>query len=609
MNDSKPKLENLNDLFDQVTINLKAAIGPLYEKVTSLNSLINDPGEKMNEEIRIRWKQKFDEALLDCETNPLGLPDGIAATCKAILLFIQARFNEYILGDTICAGDYYELASEVLQDMSKPELETSAAEIMRQVLLHQDPYDEQPLIVAIALLFGLPVAELKNRAGDAYYKAGDFDAASKSYNSGLKIIEQKELKDLGEDINTAFSRLYVRLSLSIANIHFDDKQQVALSYKNAADKIFFSVEKRSGKTYRDICDLLANGNPELLLMVFERDWVPVLPVIPAKTKADTKDLLLLKAEIGERALEVLNGEYLKTEEFSLEGYILVATLAKTYFLLGEYEKCETFIEQYAGFRDSFFEFGWEEIVDHRDWVYGFIDYQRTLSESRGLLQRPGFQELSQVLKESSERTRESLQRVELKQTRMEKKLENEPAKYSRDRIEDDLSRKYSWLEHTALKGSIVNAQLLTKSLKEHNWGEVIAGYCNAVEAELKQYVYKEYLQYFSKIGTSNDLIGESQQQLTKGSVLYKVAHVADNNMTKAVWDQFLANKSSEEKEFLASQLPLSLNKLITIRNQADHGVKMEEATEVEAMVMGTSNARGLLDRLDVLRQKYGNKST
>jgi hypothetical protein len=601
---SNLKLENLNDVFLMLAENLKPMMGVLYEKIMFL-FFIKELGEKIDEESKTTWKHEFEEVLSACESNSLGLPDGISKTSKAILLVLQAQFYEVILKDSINAGYYYELANEALEKMTKLEIDNVTTEIMRQVLSRK-PYDEQPLLLGLAFRLGLPRAELISRAGDAYYKGGDHEAAFNLYKSGLTTIEQTEYREMGEEINTAFARLYARMALSIINIQHDDKEQLIVSFNNAAEKIFFTVEKKDNETYRDLCALLEYATPSLSLLGLEPEWLPLSAV---KLEGDDVWLLKLKAELGERAFSILNDEFTKTNEFPLQAYFLVATVAKIYVLLGDYEKSINFIEQNNEFKNEFYDYAWTEILQDRDWAYGFINYINTESESRGLLRRPGFQEIATALKESAERTRETLQRVELKQTRIENKLDNEPIKLSYERIEDELSRKYVWLGRTGNKGSIVNAKLLSKSLKEHNWAEVISGYCNAVEAELKQFIYKEYLSYLNGVSSNSEVIEKSQRQLVSGSVLYTLAHVADKPMEKAFWDLFLKNNLAEEKEFL-NQLPNTLQEIIKIRNPSAHGIQMNEtaANRMEEIVMGNLKTRGLMDRLDVIRQKYTSKT-
>jgi hypothetical protein len=134
------------------------------------------------------------------------------------------------------------------------------------------------------------------------------------------------------------------------------------------------------------------------------------------------------------------------------------------------------------------------------------------------------------------------------------------------------------------------------------------GYCNAVEEELKQFLYKEYLAYYAE-KYNEGYEEESRRQREKGSVLYFIANVTTNTMKNQIWNQFVDARFPEQKEFLLNQLPQVLAELSNPRNPSAHG-KMPERKKAERtreIVLGMSGKPALLERLVALHQSHGGK--
>jgi len=312
-------------------------------------------------------------------------------------------------------------------------------------------------------------------------------------------------------------------------------------------------------------------------------------------------LLKLKAELGQRALDTLRTEYEKNEEgFPVpETYFLLDILTEFYTQLHEYEKCANLIDGKHRFDVDFWDYTYDELTEAHDWAFSLIQHVENVSFVRGLLQRPDYKEFIERMKKAEE----SHQRLELRQIRFERVLERAWDRPGLEEVRDQLTTKYPWLEDAANPGSVLNAELIYQQLKKTNWGEVVVGYCNAVEEELKGFVYKEYLAFIA--GQSDRNYGqESQRQNSPGSVLYFIASMATNQLRNRLWGNFVKVRIPEHKDFLSNQLPNSLAALIDLRSPSAHG-KMSERAKVERareLVLGKNEQLGILAKLVTLRK-------
>jgi len=124
-----------------------------------------------------------------------------------------------------------------------------------------------------------------------------------------------------------------------------------------------------------------------------------------------------------------------------------------------------------------------------------------------------------------------------------------------------------------------------------------------VEEELKQFLYKKYLDFHRD--RFNEGYGEeSRRQKEKGSVLHFIASMMKNDFRCRIWEQFIATKLPEHREFLSKELPALLKELVGLRGSSAHGRMPERKKAVKAreVVLGTPGRPGLLERLVALSQ-------
>ncbi len=174
-------------------------LGSVSEEVESLDALVNDFGERMNPDIRERWKSKLAENPHDCEVNSFGLTDEQQGLCMAALSAIEGRFGEIVEKNYQGAGSCYERAANVLASMPKVQLEKLMGGIAQDSLAKRDENEtsgkqnvkyEESLGVILAFMFRLPEVQLWNSAGDAYCRAGIMVLARQCYDRGIKVSSE-----------------------------------------------------------------------------------------------------------------------------------------------------------------------------------------------------------------------------------------------------------------------------------------------------------------------------------------------------------------------------------------------------------------------------------
>jgi hypothetical protein len=576
----------------------------LAGRINTLNALLVDLGKRMNEEMRAKWKDRIGGAVSDCDRNSYDLVADKQKVCIAALRTLRGRFYEVVENDYSIAAAHYEEAANAM-DFLPNELRWQVVGKMLSMKQYQNIADTNS-----AFYLKLLPVYLWDWAGDSYCRVNNkMEDARRCYEQGLGILRPMEAE--GSEVEQ-WQICLCHLEISLANLllaHFDEWGKAQALYEDAADVVFFKREKKENEQYRGICSIIVSTSSEADVFDFAKsDWTPHVK-IPAAQKY-REGLTKLKAELGQRALDLLRKEFEKSEEeFPVpETYYLVAFLGELYLALKEYEKCADIVGKGESFDDGFFEWTIDELKQHADWAFPFVVHTGNEYFAKGLLQRPDYKEFL----EHQKKVEESHQRQEWKQMRVERHLEaiqrEVAGAVTVDKIQNKLIAEKPWLENATNSGSVVNAEVLYEQLGKQNWGEVVMGYCNAVEEELKQFLYKEYLAYYAE-KYNEGYEEESRRQREKGSVLYFIANVTTNTMKNQIWNQFVDARFPEQKEFLLNQLPQVLAELSNPRNPSAHG-KMPERKKAERtreIVLGMSGKPALLERLVALHQSHGGK--
>lgn len=600
-------LDHLDQLFAVIAHNPKVPT-ELTDAIRVLNTLLDDIGRRMADDMKLRWMDRLGEIVSDCGRNIYGLTENTQHLYLGTLQGLGGRFNETVEEDYTSAGKYYEDAAETLNLI--PE------KLSVEDLLGPTPQKTETLGLDTVMFVGvdltvlrLPVIDLWDRAGDAYCRGGKIDDAKRCYRAGIKIMrasypepEEPARADLARSRG---SHVYFgHLLLSLANvltIFTDEWEEAEPLYREATDTIFFDKPEKSNDQYHDLCSILNSLGATSFSFPRRKGCIPHVNVgLPATGQQG--NLLKLATQIGQKALDELIREYDTKKSFPVpETFYLVGILSYFYSDLGQYEKCARLVPLNTQFGSDYWSWTWEELEVLRDeeleWVHPHVVYCKSQGFADGLMARPDYREAAENIK----KMRESQERQELRLIRQETMLRDMDKRPSRQGIQDKLLREHPWLGDLANQGSLINAEDLYQRLEKQNWSEAIMGYCNAVEEELKQSVYKRYLAFRASFDKA--YAEESEKQRKEGAVLSFVANVAKDTPRRKIWEQFVGARIPEHRAFLSKELPELLSRLVPIRNRAAHGEKLEKesADQVRRIVIGRPGEPGLLERLSKIR--------
>lgn len=606
-NKGENSLDSLNQLFAVIANNRKVPT-KLTDDIRVLNTLVDDMGHRMADDMRLKWIDRMAEIVSDCDKNIYGLTKNTQHLYVGALRGLEGRFNEIVEEDHIAAGKYYEDAARTI-DLIPEKLSTDD-------LLGPLPQEsgtaglDASMCVGVDLMIlRLPVIDLWDRAGDAYYRGVKMENAKRCYEAGIETVRVSYPKPK-EPARADLARLrgldlyFCHLLLSLASVVIvsnDEWDKAEALYREAADTIFFNKEEKTNDQYYDLCGVLALVGATGFLFSRRKGYIPHVRASLHAT-GQQENLLKLATEIGQKALDELIREYDIKKSFPVpEIFYLVGILSYFYSDLGQYEKCANFVPLNTNFGRDYWDWTWAELEELADtafeWVHPHVAYCREMRFAEGLIQRPDYKEFVENIKKMEE----SHERQELRLIRQERMLRDMDKRPSSQEIQAKLLCEHPWLGNIANQGSLINAEDLYQRLGKQNWAEVIMGYCNAVEEELKQYVYKKYLGF--RAGFNKAYAEESEKQSKEGAVLSFIAAITRNSPGRRIWEKFVTVRIPEHREFLLKELPLLLSQLVPIRNKAAHGEMLEKkfADQARRIVMGRSSEAGLLEKLSKIR--------
>jgi hypothetical protein len=156
-----------------------------------------------------------------------------------------------------------------------------------------------------------------------------------------------------------------------------------------------------------------------------------------------------------------------------------------------------------------------------------------------------------------------------------------------------------WVNKLANQGALVNAEFLYEALSARSWGEIVMGYANAMEEEIRRQLLRP-LQSFLRSKTGNNILSVGQKFIKvhdrcDTADIEGILSAGELNQLK----EFYLPLTTEAHLFLFDELPRSLEELRKLRNPSAHGIVMNanEAKQIRKLVLGTSKKAGLLKRL------------
>jgi hypothetical protein len=175
-----------------------------------------------------------------------------------------------------------------------------------------------------------------------------------------------------------------------------------------------------------------------------------------------------------------------------------------------------------------------------------------------------------------------------------------PITHTLEETSQVLLKEYgNWVNKLANQGALTNAEFLYKALGARSWGEVIVGYSNAVEAEIKTRLLPQLENFLMAKGFFlQDIlpkrVGKGDSDLGYAEAVLR--QVKSESIPKELTELF-SFLPSETSSFLLDDLPDDLVKLRNLRNPSSHGHIINNAEETRKLVLGTPEKPGLLKRL------------
>jgi hypothetical protein len=149
------------------------------------------------------------------------------------------------------------------------------------------------------------------------------------------------------------------------------------------------------------------------------------------------------------------------------------------------------------------------------------------------------------------------------------------------------------------------------TLEHRTYGEVIMGFCNCVEAEIKRDIVLPLMTYLDKKKMSKNIKLETSAysiKMTDDIFLDDIKRILLGISTHKDLRGFLFTLIPDQRDFLTKRLPNAIDKISYFRNiphgdSAAHGgiTNNKNAQEIRQLVLGTNNNPGLLKELIEIR--------
>lgn len=157
----------------------------------------------------------------------------------------------------------------------------------------------------------------------------------------------------------------------------------------------------------------------------------------------------------------------------------------------------------------------------------------------------------------------------------------------------------NWVDKLANQGALTNAEFLYESLSRRSWGEVVLGYTNAVEAEVRARLIQPLEVFLMKrsdgklVAIGQTFIEVKSQKLSLSDCEQILRGVGSSKSLQ----EFFSLLPNEARLFVLNTLPDRLSELRNLRNPSAHGSIVANAKEARKIVIGTPEKPGILKLL------------
>ncbi len=624
------------DKFISVFAKNNLAGNTIFELLRNTIELIGEEvPSKENQEIII---SDLDQGITDVQNNQ-SLPPGIGKLVKAAIQSLEGVISPVYYYEEQ-EGIYYEDAATTIESIPDEVLESAVEYISSNCppdisinaggeLIFEPLTDTKKL--KAQLVFS--EACLWSRAGMSYLTNAQLgtdgfedskDDVIRCCKKALQLLNElgNNVPDFRNDEQWQTSSTLTRLYLAGALIGDAEKWEECVQlYDEALDVAFFNCNVKGKVQYKNACLILATNSADIA------PWDGLYPcpwshedrfifedvIIYEFCKLEDVNLtrfMKLKAEKGTMVLETIRSEYSDGWELPQpEVTCLLATLSQLYLDIEDYEKCRNLIGDTKFDIDFMMDCSYR-LHDAFGASFAFRDLIENIGFARGRLNKPDeHQGSSPFYADFYAEWKASQEKMRLDHAKMIHHMENLSIPPSLAKVRDDLTSRNPWLDSAVDRGSIDNAILVYRNLKANNWGEVVAGFTNSVEAELKL-IWLSYQQYL-KIHCVEEYRIEINRTGKSGSRSALTRFSAYNKKTESKWfNNFFRERTPNNNAFVISELPEILDELANPRLSGDsrHGkMKDEEKAErAREIVLGTGTKKGLLEKLVATNEELKN---
>lgn len=157
----------------------------------------------------------------------------------------------------------------------------------------------------------------------------------------------------------------------------------------------------------------------------------------------------------------------------------------------------------------------------------------------------------------------------------------------------------TWIKEISNQGALINAEFLYDALGNTTWGEVINGYWDATENEIRNKFVKSLSVYLFKIqgNCSLSMVRGHSTTITNLLKVEEIQDILNEASRNSILNDFIAQCFPQHKNFICRELPAKFLRLRELRNPSAHGVVISDrnaAKETREIVLGTPDKPGIL---------------
>lgn len=159
-----------------------------------------------------------------------------------------------------------------------------------------------------------------------------------------------------------------------------------------------------------------------------------------------------------------------------------------------------------------------------------------------------------------------------------------------------------WIKELSNESALATAEFLYDALGNASWAEVIVGYWNVVESEIRNrlIVHLRNHLFQTQNNYSLSMMRSYSITITRDIKVEEIQNILDESGKNPILLGFLSHFAPNSRDYISRDLPSKFKRLRDLRNPAAHGAVISEryaATETKNLVLGTPEHPGILKKL------------